>query len=80
MTPFGLALRSQKGRIGLLVCLLSILFVAGLLLLRRYAGLALPSFLLFIPGFASMIGMQTFANEANRLRLLQEEAQRDQSE
>ena len=78
MTPFGQALHSRKGQIGLLVCLVSILFVVILLLLRRYLFWEIPSFLLLIPGIASTLGMQTFANEANRLRLLQEEQDQNQ--
>ena len=79
-SPFRQAVASKKGRTGLLVCAVSLLVVFGLVALRRLAAFSVPPFVMIVPGFCSMMGMQMFANEANRLRMEQEKQGQDSAD
>ncbi len=68
-SPFALAVRSQTGKTGLIICAVSLLIVIGMVIFRRVTGTEISMFLMMIPGFGSIAGMQTFANEANRIRM-----------
>jgi len=67
-----LAWGSKKGRVGILVCLVSVLFVIILTVAESVLHFRVPILFLMIPGFGSMLGMQLFANQANDFRMQQE--------
>jgi len=69
---FALAARSKTGRRGLIICAASILVVIIMTALHEIVQIELPFLLLMLPGFGSVLGMQLFANEANRIRLQQQ--------
>lgn len=71
-SPFALAMRSKTGKAGILLCFFCTLLVIVLVSFSEIYSFTIPLFLLIAPGFGSVIGMQMFANEANRIRLEQE--------
>lgn len=71
-SSFTLAARSKTGRRGLIICAASILIVIIMTALHKIVQIELPFLLLMLPGFGSVLGMQLFANEANRIRLQQQ--------
>lgn len=71
-SSFVLAMRSKTGKAGLLLCFFSTLLVIVLVSLGSLCSFEIPFFLLMVLGFGSVMGMQMFANEANRIRLEQE--------